>query len=207
MMKSKTKNFVMATAAGAAAAPASGAINYVDLGAGVSAIAGDVIHFSLSEEWAANDTAPSQGGERFVLDFYFDESGKPNIEGYNSGEVASADGYAKKFSESCSISSSESFLTSSLINNDGGNDANWPAGTRGFIGLKFDNAGTDNFGWADVEYASDESLNLYGFAYDDSGAAIDAGAIPEPRAAALLAALAAGSAAMMSRRRAACVDA
>ena len=97
--------------------------------------------------------------------------------------------------------------------NLGGNYANfaglgasvtpWSPGTTGFVGLRFDTTTTPLFGWAQLSYNVDQTLTLHDFAYEASGGAILAGAIPEPSTAALLGlgALVAGSAALYRRRQ------
>lgn len=210
-MKNHSKTLAIATAAGAATS-ASAAIIHLDLSESPVSATGAGIFFSLSDQWVSNLNLSESfggeffGGEFFGLYFYDTLRAKPvfhNGYGSSSSSVATDGGLlAKNFAAGSLISGSETFLNQFLyINSGGNNDANWAAGTRGFLGLRFNNSGTPNFGWADLEYSSDNSLILYGFAYDDSGAPIEAGAIPEPGAAALLAALAAGSVALLNRRR------
>ncbi|MBC2595693.1 PEP-CTERM sorting domain-containing protein [Ruficoccus amylovorans] len=89
--------------------------------------------------------------------------------------------------------------------------ANWDTvtGTPGYAGYRFESGGETYYGWAyfSVEQVSDfdYTLTLYGFAYDDTGAAIKAGdgtPVPEPgETAALLGLAAAGSAAAFAARR------
>jgi len=72
-------------------------------------------------------------------------------------------------------------------------------GTSGFVGFRFDNAGTDNYGWFAVTYnAASQNLEIGDFAYEDSGGSIAAGAIPEPSSLALLAL---GATGVLARRR------
>lgn len=202
-MSTRIKHFAIITAAGFFTASASAEIIHTHLAEPISIaniVDGETMYFSLFEQWAANDSGPTQGGDLFQLGML--SSSIIVFDGINNGEIAFGSGsYAKYFSTGSPVSSSESFGTSHPLNVQGLNDANWPRGTRGFVGLKFDNNGTDNFGWADLEYTPDRSTILYGFAYDNSGAAIEAGAIPEPKTAALLTALAAGSVILLKRRR------
>ncbi len=58
-----------------------------------------------------------------------------------------------------------------------------------------------NYGWALISFNDDNTLTLYGFAYESSNnIGILAGAIPEPSVTPLLAALAAGGAVLWRRR-------
>lgn len=213
-MKSKSKNLAIATATAAGAAPAVAAINFTSLDPALIAnvSSSQNVYFSLNDGTASNDSFTTSN-DQFGLNFFSNKSLKPQITSRDGDVILSQSGYAANLSQGDTISSSGSFIsgsgdiTGAIINSEGHNDANWVAGTRGYLGLRFDNSGTENYGWADVEYTSSETLVLYGFAYEDSGEAIAAGAVPEPSSAALLAALAAGSAAMLRRRRAACVDA
>jgi hypothetical protein len=79
---------------------------------------------------------------------------------------------------------------------------------RGFVGFKFDNGGTTNFGYFDVEWSrtgvnqgSTLTVTIHGWAYENSGAAITiGGATPIPGGTGL-AALAIGAAGLRGRRR------
>ena len=81
-------------------------------------------------------------------------------------------------------------------------DSPWATGadgTSGFIGFRFDNAGTPYYGWIEVTYNdASQSLAWGDFAYEDSGAGILAGAVPEPSSLALLVL---GASGVIARRR------
>ena len=78
-------------------------------------------------------------------------------------------------------------------------------GSRGFMGFK---TSAGYFGWMDVSTVQvpdagfngvdDLQLTIHGWAYDDTGAGISAGNVPEPTSLALLAA---GSIGLLARRR------
>lgn len=91
----------------------------------------------------------------------------------------------------------------SALNNRGNNDANWAAGTTGYLGFRINIGSGTGYGWAQVSYNLDNSLTIRDFAYESSGGSISvpAAAIPEPASATALAALLAGSAALLKRRR------
>lgn len=202
-MKSTTQSTItILSAVGAATLPASAAIIYTDLGAGVSTDYTSSIFFSLSEQWAGNSVP---GGSSYEFELRFDSkpevapSAIPQIYGAGYSESVRDGSWATKMSGGDVVDSSLSFNWLNNINQQGINDANWAAGTRGFLGLKTGNpVAGDFYGWADIEYTADQELRLYGFAYEDSGASIEI--IPEPSTP-LLCALAAGSAALFQRRR------
>ena len=64
----------------------------------------------------------------------------------------------------------------------------WPAGSNGFIGFKFNPTGSqDLYGWGKVTLSPDNSiLTLVDWAYENTGATIHAGDIPEPSTFVLL---------------------
>jgi PEP-CTERM motif len=77
-------------------------------------------------------------------------------------------------------------------------------GTSGFVGFRFENAGTFNYGWVAVTYNdASQTLVLGDFAYENSGGSILAGATgaaPVPEASSL-ALLALGATGVIARRR------
>ncbi len=112
---------------------------------------------------------------------------------------------------------SQPFRSSGYLNNftattPGGD---WQVGDVGFLGLQIVVNGQTDFGWAEVRLnnggtpssfaatAADDlgQFTLLGFAFDDSGQPIPAGAIPEPSSVALLALGAAGVVALRRRKR------
>ncbi len=111
-------------------------------------------------------------------------------------------GYVSKLSAGKLIDNSATFAEDASIHLSlyfaGSYHGPWAGGGNGYIGMR-DISG--NYGWANVTYVQGTSLTLYGLAYDDTGAGIQAGAVPEPADAALLGALVAGSAAAMAARR------
>lgn len=87
----------------------------------------------------------------------------------------------------------------------------WDAdGVTGYFGFRFEleedspnaSAGTTVYGWAEVERLSPTSGRVLEWAYDDAGAPILAGAIPEPGTLGMLALGAVGLAAMRRRKSA-----
>jgi hypothetical protein len=82
----------------------------------------------------------------------------------------------------------------------------WAPGTRAYLGLQFDDAGTPLYGWADVEMNAYDSATLFAYAFQDDGGPIhvpDTTSVPEPTTLALLAMGAAGLAALRRRQPAA----
>lgn len=89
-------------------------------------------------------------------------------------------------------------------------DGEWDGdGQKGFFGFRFDlenesgsgaPAGTIVYGWAEMERISASEGRLLQWAYDDSGAGIQVGAIPEPGTLGMLALGAAGLVALRRRK-------
>ncbi len=73
------------------------------------------------------------------------------------------------------------------------NQANWRSGDIAYVGFRFDlddGAGATVYGWAQIEHVGtgpNYGGILHGWAYEDSGSNIAAGAVPEPATAGLLA--------------------
>ncbi len=166
--------------------------------------------------FGAISTSSGLSGKDFQLTFAYSNSAIPKLFLISSGsEVARFGGQDKavNFSLGATIDSGAGFSGSNTaLNNNGNNDANWAAGTAGFLGVKFDaddTAGTSIvFSWILVTYNSNSTLTVHSFAYEASGAAILAGdtgdgfvAIPEPAETTALATLLAGSIALYARRR------
>lgn len=88
--------------------------------------------------------------------------------------------------------------------------ANWgdfTLDTPGYFGFKFYYGGTYNYGWAQIvrtQGVGDYDWAITQWAYDDSGASIQVGAVPEPsQAAKMLGLLALGVAGLARYRRSA----
>jgi len=74
------------------------------------------------------------------------------------------------------------------------------AKTNGYLGLRFLVGGVTNYGWASVTVSPNmQSYTIHQFAYDNTGANIQAGVIPEPTSLSLLAL---GAAGLLAFRRA-----
>ncbi len=107
------------------------------------------------------------------------------------------DSYATKFAPDAFIWFLSSFSTHQGRFSDGTFDEEWTAAApRGYLGFSFELendsvggalAGTTVYGWMDLERVTVSSGTLHGWAYDDRGVAIAAGAVPEPSSLALLA--------------------
>lgn len=84
--------------------------------------------------------------------------------------------------------------------------AEFTSGVSGFMGFQFDSEGTPFFGWARVTFFEGASpaagVTVHEWAYDNTGNAIQVGAVPEPAAAALgLGTLALGAAGLRRMRK------
>jgi hypothetical protein len=74
-----------------------------------------------------------------------------------------------------------------------------PSATHYYLGVQL--TPSSDYGWVEIALTAFNSMTVYGFAYDNTGAAINAGAVPEPADAGLLAGVLAGSAAAYAARR------
>lgn len=157
------------------------------------------------------DEIVDRNPDDFLLSFRENVEGKPRI--FNDSGTLEAPGgaayelinstfFAENFTASEPISSALTFNSAVLINEDvapdnptaGTNDANWSVGTRGYLGVRWFENEDVYFGWVEIEYPSRTELTLHDFAYETSGGAIAAGAIPEPTTLTLIATILAGSA-------------
>jgi hypothetical protein len=120
--------------------------------------------------------------------------------------------WARRFGSGSTIGSGADFNTFSKFirgtDNKGGTFGNWNFSTTGIAGFQL---GSGNFGWIrlhveSISGKSADKLTAIDWAYEDSGAAIAAGATgsaaPAPASLALLATGAVGVAAMRRRRKA-----
>lgn len=108
------------------------------------------------------------------------------------------------FASGATIGSSSSFKTNwSYMDRPGWTsaDSDWVTGAdaSGFLGFSFEISGDVKYGWLAVTYNSAANTLVMGdFAYEDSGASILAGAIPEPSSLGLLVL---GATGLLARRR------
>jgi len=214
------KIFAYGVGAGAAAlaTSAQATVHY----SGPLNFSGDVIYFDV-----LNSVPPSNDSQA-VDNFRFDSSNygqKPaayGLTGSNAtGSVAfNSVGpfkYTPEFRSGDTIGAQLTFGSSGDLNNFASETpaGQWQVGDRGFLGLEIVVNGQTDYGWADVSLNNGGTppsrhsnpddptgqFTLYGYAYDDSGLPITAGAIPEPSSLALLAVGAAGVAALRRRRK------
>jgi hypothetical protein len=163
------------------------------------------------------DTSTTLTSNGFFLDFYsHSESGKPQLHGApGTSQVMvetrspTAGGFPSQFAvrlgEGAAINGTANWSdagASGLLSKPGFVPT-FPAGTRGYAGLRIPSGPGFQYGWADISYNADLSVTLHGFAVETTvDQTIQAGAVPEPAESAFAAAMAAGSlAAFQARRR------
>jgi hypothetical protein len=127
--------------------------------------------------------------------------GFANVFGLSGAKILQSSTVAQKLAFGGVISASANswgnnaylFHTSSNTRTSGEFDG----GSSGYIGFRFDpNGGTDwKYGWVHIDSVAEDfsSFHISGYAYEDSGDPITAGAVPEPSSLALLACGAAGA--------------
>lgn len=86
------------------------------------------------------------------------------------------------------------------LNDNGANNANWAAGTQGYVGFNFTFGATTCFGYADITYTAGSQIYVGNVGYQAGGILAGVAAIPEPSTVAMMAGLLAGSAALLRRR-------
>jgi hypothetical protein len=177
-------------------------------------LTGPAIHIDMGTAGLGGSLSPNFSfvDKDFALQHNDGDPLRPELRYYvgNKTFELSPFGFVQKFALNDPIDGTLTTLVSAAdglrgLNNYGGNDANWAAGTTGYLGVQF-NAGSGLvYGWIQASYNVDFSFTVYDFAYESSpGATILAGAtgaIPEPSTYATFAGVAALGLAMVRRRR------
>ncbi len=130
-----------------------------------------------------------------------------SVSDYNFAKPLAIAGYEAKLPAGALIDSSANFNVFADMTRDGNGE--WVAGGNGYFGFEIDVSNTPLYGWIHLDHVAtgivggNDTLTLVDWAYDDSGAGITAGTVPEPAesAAVMAAAMLAGSAFMLRRRR------
>jgi hypothetical protein len=130
------------------------------------------IGFNLSSGEAAIGSVPP--GSSFGLSYTFSDLDKPQLGplGDPGQEVAYylvpgdpiSDSMAVNFSVGATIDASSFIGSNSAYLSKPGISSAFPAGTRGYAGLRYGTGGDWNYGWADISYNADLSLTLHRFA-------------------------------------------
>lgn len=170
------------------ASQATAAVHYTDLGDGVT---GFDLYFNFVEGTAAS-------GSITTPQFYMLTKSLLYL-GYSdatTSQIATNGSYdAIVFEHGDLIGDTSAFQVSAFTG---------PLTAPVYLGFKFEQEGDTLYGWALFNMVDEYTGRLYGFAYDDTGAAIAAGAtsaVPEPASAATIAGLLGGAAALAARRK------
>ncbi|ADE53165.1 hypothetical protein [Coraliomargarita akajimensis] len=152
-----------------------------------------VVHFDISNAFSA-----SLGGSNVGWDIDDDGTDDANFRVFNTfndldvvdanganfgGVVAGNDlvnqstGYV--VSASRAFDGSITFLYSGAFRDLSG----WTSGVSGYFGFRFDSGGT-KYGWAQATVTANSGVTITEWAYEDSGASIEVGVVPEPAGAA-----------------------
>ncbi len=159
--------------------------------------------------WQANLSAFTSGGTAAVLGFQgaFIPYGANILNGTNIGPTTPV---GLSWRNQAQVTLGSIYRSGGIPTPYGGFAAgsSVPSGTisagRGFLGIRFTVGGATRFGWLDVEVrpatsaAGSGGIFFFGGAYEDSGAAIQAGAVPTPGA---VSAMALGAAGLLRRSR------
>lgn len=129
--------------------------------------------FGLSYSGGTDLNKPQVGGQAGVF---------AEVAFYNTPVGPASSDMAVNFPALSEVGPSASWLaagSTALLYKDGATSG-FPAGTRGFVGLRSGD-GTDwNYAWADVTYGADTSLTLHGFGYEtEPNLAIQTTQVPE----------------------------
>jgi hypothetical protein len=139
---------------------------------------------------------------------------EPFVKTYDIGSSdtlyrSSADaGTTTRFSTGQIIDSTSTYTQTSRLYDDSlpavsGNWSETSPDNTGYLGLQFEIAGDDHYGWAEITLNDDGTIELARFAYNDvAGESITAGQVPEPSSAALLILGAAGALTRRQRKAA-----
>ena len=123
--------------------------------------------------------------------------------GYNASGYA----YADRLAAGVTVSGASAFNTPVSGNTTMVFDTYGPwqgVTTDGYLGFKFDSGGSTRYGWARVSLSGPTAwtITVHDWAYEDTGASIETGAVPEPASLGLLAAGALGLALRRSKKHA-----
>jgi hypothetical protein len=184
-----------------AALPASVQATVLILEPNLTITVGQGIGFSPEFGNAAISTVPT--GDSFGLGFYSSNSNKPILGTAGSGQfsyslVDPGSGQwdrVDNFAVGTFVGPSSSWLGVSTFAylDKPAVTSQFPAGTRGFVGLRTPNGADWNYSWADVSYNADRSLTLNAVAFEtQTNAPIQTFQVPESKPG-IAAALVAGS--------------
>lgn len=195
-----SKKLWVAAPAAVLAGQADGAIVFTDLGEGVSNSDVNGVYFDFVAQSATTE---------FYSGYQFLVYSKGTI---NNGTLETGASASTSQTAVSSGSAAKSFAEGETID-DGESYSQWTfdssawttGGDAEYAGFVFEDEGSTYYGWALISLSANWTVTLYSFAYENSGAAIAAGAtpspVPEPAESALAVGLLAGTAAAFAARR------
>jgi len=201
--------------AGAAIPAAQGAIVYTSLGSSGITVSGSN---QLYIDWQGQSTGSSAfagsdiglsivpvsiGGHPYYNSLVASNLAYVNISVYPfRTTVANRFGYGNPIVSQPAPDGSTFYNVKKTYLSESNNPGNYywtPSATHYYLGVQL--TPSNDYGWVEIALTSFDSLTVYGFAYNTTGAAINAGAVPEPADAGVLAGVLAGSAAAYAARR------
>lgn len=146
-----------------------------------------IIIFDVPEREAHIASVYGNKTGTFVLYYPYEDFGQPFITVGTSYATEFGEGVVKSGSSALKLQMGDTVGPEDDYFPQSGNLYSWmPGPDRGYVGLRMNIDGQIHYGWAEISYTEDRFLILHRAAYEDSGAPITVGVIPEPSPAALM---------------------